>query len=97
MAQVQIGFRAIIGDIHFAVLIRTHRPGINVQIGIALLEGNSETPAFEQAANRRRGDAFAKGGNHTAGYKNILRTHPRRLRPPKSPAGRETVFIPPGK
>jgi len=41
------------------VLVRTHGPRINVQVGIAFLEGDSETPAFQQAADRCRGDAFA--------------------------------------
>jgi len=40
------------------------------------LEGNSETSAFEQAANRRRCYAFAKGRNNATGNKNILRPHP---------------------
>jgi hypothetical protein len=40
------------------------------------LEGNSETSAFEQAANRRRCHAFAKGRYNTTGNKNILRPHP---------------------
>jgi hypothetical protein len=58
------------------VLVRAHRAGINVQVGIALLEGNSETSAFEQAAYRRRCHAFAKGRNNSTGNKNILRPHP---------------------
>jgi len=40
------------------------------------LEGNSETSAFEQAANRRRCYAFAKGRNNATGNKNVLRPHP---------------------
>jgi hypothetical protein len=56
-------------------LIRAHRAGVHVQVGIALLEGNSETSAFEQAANRRRCYAFAKGGNNTTGNKYILLPH----------------------
>ena len=73
VAQIQIGLGAVIGDVHFAVLVGAHRAGIDVQVGIALLEGDAETPAFQQAADRRRGHAFAQGGNHAAGYKDILR------------------------
>ena len=76
MPQIEVRLRAVVGDVHFAVLIRAHRARIHVQIWIAFLEGNSETPAFEQAANRRRCHAFAKGGNNTTGNKNILRPHP---------------------
>jgi hypothetical protein len=47
------------------------------------LEGNSETSAFEQTANRRRCYAFAKGGNNTTGNKYILWPH-------RLSSGRET-------
>jgi len=40
------------------------------------LESDSETPAFEQAANRGRRYAFAEGGNNAAGNEDILRCHP---------------------
>ena len=76
VSEVEVGFGAVVGDVHFAVLIRAHRARIHVQVGIAFLEGNSETPAFEQAANRRRCHAFAQGGYNTTGNKNILRPHP---------------------
>jgi hypothetical protein len=40
------------------------------------LESDSETAAFQQAANRRRCNALAQGGYNTTGNKNILRRHP---------------------
>src|SRR5271155_2824359 len=73
VAQIEIGFRAVIGHENFAVLIRAHRAGINVQVGIALLEGNFEAAAFEQAAHGGCCDTFSKGRNHAARYKDILR------------------------
>ena len=82
VAQVEIGFRAVVGDKHFAVLIGRHRAGINVQVGIALLEGDFETAAFEQAADRGRRDAFAQGRNYAAGYKDVLRGGPQGARIP---------------
>src|SRR3984893_1312359 len=72
VSQIEVRLGAVIGDVHLAVLIWTHRAGINVQVGIALLEGDSETSAFEQTAYRRRCYAFAKGGNDSPGNKNIL-------------------------
>ena len=80
VAEVEIGFGAVVGHVHFAVLIRAHRARIDVQIRIALLEGDSETAAFEQTADRRRCNALAQGGNNTTGNKNILRPHPCSLR-----------------
>src|ERR1700685_2809959 len=71
--QVQVGFRTVVGDVHLAVLVRTHRAGIDVQVGIALLQGNPEPTTFQQAAHRRRCHAFSKGRNYAARYKNIFR------------------------
>src|SRR6266566_191003 len=76
MSQVEVRLGAVIGDVHFPVLIRAHRAWVYVQVRIALLEGNSETSAFEQAANRRCCYAFAKGGNNSTGNKYILWPHP---------------------
>ena len=59
VAQVEVGLGAVVGHEHFAVLIGRHRPRINIQVGIALLEGNSEAAALKQAANRCRRNALA--------------------------------------
>src|SRR6185437_3751751 len=55
------------------MLIGRHRPGINVQVGIALLEGNPQPAAFQQASNRSRCHALAQGRNHAARHKNVFR------------------------
>ena len=73
VAEVEIGFRAVVGDKHFAVLIRRHCPGINVQVGIALLEGNSESAAFQQTTHRSRCHAFSEGRNHAARNEDVFR------------------------
>ena len=73
MAKVEIGFRAIVRDKHFAVLIGRHCPRINVQVGIALLEGNAKAAAFKQAAHRSRCHAFSEGRNHAARYEDVFR------------------------
>ncbi len=36
VAQVQVGFRAVVGDKHLAVLERRHRAGIDVEVGVQL-------------------------------------------------------------
>jgi len=38
MAKVEISLRAIIGDEDLAVLVRRHRPGIDVEVGIKLAQ-----------------------------------------------------------
>ena len=70
MAEVQVGFRAVIQHIHFAVLIRTHRAGIHVEIRIKFLQRDLEAAIFEQCAERGRRQAFAQRTHHAAGYEN---------------------------
>src|SRR5262249_27584953 len=49
--QVEICLRAVFGHKHFAVLKRTHRAGIDVEIRIALLKGDFETATFEETTD----------------------------------------------
>ena len=72
VAKIKIGFGAVVGDEHFSVLIGRHRAGIDVQVGIALLEGDAKAAAFEQAAHGGRRYAFPKRRNHAARHKNVF-------------------------
>ena len=40
VAEIEIGLGAVVGDEHFAVLIRAHRARIDVEIGIELAEAD---------------------------------------------------------
>jgi len=51
VAEVEIGFGAIVGDKHFAVLIRAHGSGIHVQVRVTFLDGDFETATFEEATD----------------------------------------------
>ncbi len=55
MAQIQIGFRSIIGNINFAMLKRTHRPGIHIYVWIELQHVHFVSPRFHQHSNGCRG------------------------------------------
>ena len=87
MAEVEVGFRAVVEHINFAVLIRVHRAGIHVEIGVELLQRDLEAAVFEQRAERRRRQAFAQRTHHTAGYKNVFhivkRSSVQNLFPPR--------------
>lgn len=50
MSEIQIGFRAVLGDEHFTVLERAHGTRIDVDIGVELLGCDLEPAAFEQTA-----------------------------------------------
>ena len=60
VAEVEIGLRAVIGDIDLAVLIRRHRPWIDVEVGIKLAQADAEAPRLQQCAEGRSRQTFAK-------------------------------------
>ena len=72
MAKVEIGFRAVVEDINFAVLVRAHRAGIDVEVRIEFLEGDLEAAIFKKRAKGCGGQTFAKRTHHAAGYKNVF-------------------------
>jgi len=60
VAEVEIGFGAVIGDEDFAVLKRAHRTGIDVQVRIAFLNGDFEAATFEETTDRGCCNALAE-------------------------------------
>ena len=72
MAQVQVGFRAIFRHEHLAVLVGAHGAGIDVEVGIELLNGDADATALEQTPDGGHGHAFAHGGDDAAGYEDVL-------------------------
>ena len=72
VAEVEVGLRAVVGDIDLAVLERAHRAWVNVDIGVELLCCDLEAAALEQSAERCCGNAFAQTGNNAAGHENIF-------------------------
>ena len=60
VTQVEVGLRAVFGHEDLPVLERAHRPGIDIEIGIELLDDDFETTALQKATERGSGDAFSK-------------------------------------
>jgi hypothetical protein len=60
VAEVEVGLAAVLGDEHLAVLEGVHRAGIDVEVGIELLEGHLEAAGLEQPSERCGGDALAE-------------------------------------
>src|SRR6185295_4517737 len=48
--EVEVRFRAVVGHVDLAVLVRAHHPGVNIYIWIEFLEGDLVAVAFEQTA-----------------------------------------------
>src|SRR6185312_5819308 len=72
MAEVEVGFRAVIEHVDFAVLIGVHGARIDVKVGVELLEDDFESAILEQGAERGGGQALAERTHHTASYKNVF-------------------------
>src|SRR6266567_3347230 len=76
MAQVEIGLRAVVGDVHLAVLERRHGARIHVDVGIEFLDRHPEAALHQEATQRGRRDALAERRHDAAGHEDVLRrTH----------------------
>ena len=73
MAEIEIGLGAVVGHEHFAVLIRRHRAGIDVEIGVELAQPDLVAARLQQRAERRRSQTLAERGNHAAGDEDVPR------------------------
>ncbi len=72
VAQIKVGFGPVVGNVNLAVLKGIHGAGINVDVRIQLLESNTQTPAFQQRANRSGSQSLAQRGENSAGDENKL-------------------------
>jgi len=72
VTKVQICLGAIVGDKHFAVLKGTHGAGIDIQIGVKLLQRDPVAHLFEQQPYCGGGDALSQRGKDTAHHEDIF-------------------------
>src|SRR5262249_372877 len=95
--QVEVGLTAVIGDEHLAVLERVHRPGVDVDVRVELLQGDPEASTLEQAPQRRCAEPLAEARCHSPGYEDVLRqplasnSRCRRDGTPRARLGKPTV------
>jgi hypothetical protein len=73
VADVEIGLGAVLRDEHLAVLERAHRARIDVEVRVELLQLDSQSARFQQAAQRRCNDALAQGGDDPSRDEDVLR------------------------
>ena len=73
MTQVQVGFRAIVGDENLAMFKGRHRARIDVQIGVQLAQTHGIAARLQQRPKRGRGKPFAKRGHNAASNENVTR------------------------
>ena len=60
VAEVEVGLRPVLGDEDLAVLERAHRPRIDVDVGIELLQLDPVAARDEQAPDRGGGDPLSE-------------------------------------
>ena len=72
MPEVEVGLRAVLGDVHLTVLVGAHRAGVDVDVRVEFLRGDLQPARFEQPTEAGGGNAFPEPGNHTARDKNVL-------------------------
>ena len=51
VAEIEIGFGPVVGDIHLAVLVRAHRAGIDVDIRVELLQRDLVAVSLQQGSD----------------------------------------------
>ena len=79
VAEIQVGFRAVVGDEDLAVLEGRHGARIDVEVGVKLHEIDLDAAGLEQAADRGCGETLAKRRHDSASYENVLCRHVRDL------------------
>ena len=60
VAEVEVGFGSIIEDVDFAMLIGGHGAGVDVEIGVELLDHDLVAAVLEEGAEGGGGEAFSK-------------------------------------
>ena len=53
VTEIEIGLGTVVSHEHLAVLVRRHRPGIEIEVGIELAQPNLVAPCLQQGAERR--------------------------------------------
>ena len=90
--EVQVGLGAVVEDEHLAVLERVHRPGVDVDVRVELLEDDLETAGGEEAAEGGGGDPLAETGGDTARDEDVLRVAPSPREPTVADAAAHSVI-----
>ena len=72
VAQVEIGFTAVVQHVNFAVLIGAHRAGIDVDVGVELLHPHAQAPPLQEHADRSAGETLAERTDNAAGDEDVF-------------------------
>ena len=73
VTKVKVGFRSVVGDKDFAVLIRAHGAGIDVEIRVKFANAHPEATGLHYGSQCCGGEAFSEGRHHAASDKDVTR------------------------
>jgi hypothetical protein len=74
VAEIQVSLGSVVQHEDLAVLERIHRPGIDVDIGIELLERHAQTAGLEKPGQGSGGDALPEARRDSPGDEYELRS-----------------------
>src|SRR5262249_33511766 len=77
MAEVEVGLGTVVGNEHLAVLIGTHGPRIDIEVGVELAQAHAVAARLEQRSESGRCQPLAERGDHAAGNEDVPRHGPR--------------------
>jgi hypothetical protein len=89
MAEVEVGFGAVVGHKDLAMFERAHRARIDVEIGVKLAQPHRKAARLQQRAKGGRGQPLAQRGHDPAGDEDETRHGPRSA-PPGAASGLPT-------
>ena len=75
VSQVEIGLCPVVGDKDLSVLVRAHRPRVDVDVRVHLEQGDLQPTALHKRPDRSRGQALAQGGYYPTGHKDEFGLH----------------------
>ncbi len=93
VTQIKVCLGPVGGDEHLPMLVGRHSTGVNVEIGVDLLDDDGDVARLEDSADGGGGDALANRANHPAAYEYVLGAH----LPPSGGLLSPTVMIQDGR
>src|SRR5690606_13112221 len=72
VTEIQVCFRAVLGDEDLAMLEGAHGAGVDVDVGIELQQGDAQPPGFQDGGKRSSCNALTQGGHDASRDKYIF-------------------------
>ncbi|GBD36449.1 hypothetical protein HRbin36_01574 [bacterium HR36] len=73
MAQIEIGFTAVVQDVHLAMLVWAHGARIDVDVRVEFLQTYPQAPMFQEHADTGTRQAIAQRAAYPTCYENMFR------------------------